>query len=172
MDRRIDLVVALCFAALGVYILVAAGDIRQGMMRDPIGPRMAFYTVGAVLAGGGLFIAARHALAFARGAGITMAHEGTADDPGHRASALQAFLLVAVCLLYALAFRPVGYLLATPLFVFAGLAVLGERRWGINAVIALGFTAVSYIVFAQILSVRVPVGPLTPLFRDLGWIIL
>jgi hypothetical protein len=38
--------------------------------------------------------------------------------------------------------------------------------------LAVSFTAVFYVIFAQVLNVRIPVGPLTQLFRDLGWIYL
>ena len=172
MDRRIDFAVALAFAAFGLFMIVEAAGIRQGMMRDPVGPRAAFYVCGGGIALGGLFIAARHVLAWRHGAGRWMAEEGAGDEPGVPASALPAFLLVAICFGYALVFQPLGYLLATPLFVMAALAVLRERHWGMMAGVAVGFTLVSYATFAQALGVRVPVGPLTGLFRELGWVVL
>ncbi|WP_127144016.1 tripartite tricarboxylate transporter TctB family protein [Pelagibacterium montanilacus] len=172
MDRRIDLLVALAFALLGLFVIFQATDITQGMMRDPIGPRMAFYAVGGMLAVGGAFLAFRHVVAWRQGAGHVMVSEGSPDEPESPASALQAFLLVGVCLAYAIAFQPLGYLFATPLFILAGLFVLGERKWQVMVTIAIVFSTASYLVFAQALSVRVPVGPLTGLFRDLGWIIL
>jgi putative tricarboxylic transport membrane protein len=172
MDRRIDAAVALAFAAFGLFVVVEAAGIPQGMMRDPVGPRMAFYVCGGGIALGGLFLAARHLVAWRRGAGRWMADEGVADEPEVPASAGSAFLLVAACFGYALAFQPLGYLLATPLFIAAALAVLRERRWGLIATVAVGFTLVSYVTFAQALGVRVPVGPFTDLFRSLGWIVL
>jgi hypothetical protein len=34
------------------------------------------------------------------------------------------------------------------------------------------WTVATYVIFSQILSVRIPVGPFAPLFRELGLIIL
>jgi hypothetical protein len=42
----------------------------------------------------------------------------------------------------------------------------------LNIAVAAVFTAVFYLTFAQLLSVWLPVGPFTDLFRDLGWITL
>ena len=172
MDRRIDLAVALAFAAFGLFVIVQAAGIPAGVMRDPIGPRAAFYVGGGVMLGGGLILAARR-LASWRGISDHMVpNEGTPDEPGHPASTRRAFLIVAACLIYALLFQPLGYLLATPPFVFLALFVMGERHWPVTAAIALIFTGTAYVVFAQVLGVRVPVGPFTELFRELGWIVL
>ena len=47
---------------------------------------------------------------------------------------------------------------------------MDQRRWVLDDAIAIGFTVIAYLVFGQALGVRMPHGPLTPLFRDLGWI--
>jgi putative tricarboxylic transport membrane protein len=109
-------------------------------------------------------------LAWREVAGNLMPNEGVADEEGYHASARQAFLLIAACLGYMLAFAPLGYILATPLFLVAAMAILGERHWGRAIIIAALFTAIFYLVFAQALGVRLPVGPLTGPFRSLGWV--
>jgi putative tricarboxylic transport membrane protein len=96
--------------------------------------------------------------------------EGTPDTEGHPASFARAAALIGLCLLYAALFNPLGYLLATPLFILGALFVLDQRRWGANLIIAVVFTLVNYVVFARILGVRMSHGPLTDLFRSLGWI--
>ncbi len=172
MDRRIDMAVALAFAALGLVIIWQATAIRTGMVRDPVGPRAAFYLCGGALALGGLLVALRQWRALRRGEGAIGPEEGSADEPLFPASAWRAVALMACLIAYALLFEPLGYLLATPLFVAAALVVLGQRsRVGIGPTAVL-FTLVTYLVFAQGLGVRMPVGPLTGLFRQLGWITL
>lgn len=172
MDRLIDMMVALFFAALGVLIIWQATLIRSGMMRDPVGPRAAFYICGGIMLAGGLFIAARKWLALRAGRGQLAEMEGTDDTPGYPASLKRALLLIGTCLGYAALFLPLGYLLATPPFIVAALAVLDQRNWVKNAIIAVVFTLIAYAVFALALGVRMPHGPLTAPFRALGWITL
>ncbi len=59
----------------------------------------------------------------------------------------QALMLLGLMVLYALALRPAGFLLATTLFLAGGSFILGERRWismTLTAVIAS--VAVWYLV--------------------------
>jgi putative tricarboxylic transport membrane protein len=172
MDRRFDIMVALGFVALGLLIIWQATLIRSGIMRDPVGPRAAFYLCGGIMVAGGLVIVCRHWLALRVGRGWLTAIEGTDDTAGYPATLKRAALLVGVCLCYAGLFEPLGYLLATPPFVMLALATLGERAWVRNALIAVGFTLAAYVVFAIGLDVRMPHGPLTGPFRALGWITL
>jgi putative tricarboxylic transport membrane protein len=170
MDRRIDAAVAFAFVLFGLFMIFEAMTIKQGMMRDPIGPRAAFFVCGGIMAGGGLILIVRSVLAWREAAGNLMPSEGVADEEGYTASARQAFLLIAACFAYMLAFGPLGYILATPLFLVAAMAILGERHWGRAILIAVLFTAIFYFVFAQALGVRLPIGPLTGPFRALGWV--
>jgi hypothetical protein len=172
MDRRIDMMVALGFAALGLVIIWQATMIRSGMMRDPVGPSAAFYICGGFMVAGGVFIAVRHWLAMRAGRGVLADMEGTDDTAGYPASLIRALLLIGTCLVYAALFRPLGYLLATPPFIVAALAVLDQRDWRRNATFAVVFTLLAYAVFALALGVRMPHGPLTAPFRALGWITL
>lgn len=170
MDRRIDVAVAAAFAALGAFMIWQAGLIREGMMRDPIGPRAAFYVCGGVLLVGGLVVIAGHLRRWSRQAHHMVRAEGTQDETEFPASALRAFALIGAAVAYAALFEVLGFLIATPLFIGAALAVMGKRNWVSVAVIAVVFTVVAYVIFAQVLSVRMPVGPLTPWFRELGWV--
>ena len=49
---------------------------------------------------------------------------------------------------------------------------MNQRNYVGIAALSVLFTAIAYVVFAQVLGVRIPVGPFTNLFRELGWIIL
>jgi putative tricarboxylic transport membrane protein len=172
MDRRLDMALAAAFMVVGAIIIWQATSIRIGMMRDPIGPRTAFYLCGGVLVLGGAITILTHWRAMRAGRGNVAEMEGTPDTEGHPASFGRAAALIGLCFLYAIAFSPLGYLLATPLFIVAALATLGQRRWMSNLIVAVVFTLASYVVFARILNVRMPHGPLTELFRSLGWIML
>jgi hypothetical protein len=96
--------------------------------------------------------------------------EGGDDEAGFPASALRAWALILAVLGLAALWNPLGFLIAMPLFLVAALWIMGGREvWSIIT-IALLFTVIVYLVFAQLLGVRIPVGPFTPLFRSLGWI--
>jgi putative tricarboxylic transport membrane protein len=170
MDRRIDIAVAAAFAALGVFMIWQASLIRDGMMRDPIGPKAAFYVCGAILALGGLAVIVGHLRRWSQQRHHLVRHEGTADEMEYPASALRAWGLVAVVVAFAALFKPLGFLIATPAFILCALAVMGKRNWGVMVIIAVVFSVVTYVIFAQVLGVRMPVGPLTSLFRSLGWV--
>lgn len=172
MDRRIDILVALGFVALGLLIIWQAALIRGGVMRDAVGPRVGFYVCGGILVLGGLAVTIRHWLAMRAGRGWLAEPEGTGDTEGYPASFKRAALLIGTCLAYAALFKPLGYLLATPPFIVAALAVLDQRSWKKSALIAVVFTLLAYLVFAKGLGVRMPHGPLTEPFRALGWITL
>lgn len=170
MDRRLDIALAVGFMVLGLVVLWQAGGIRMGVMRDPVGPRAAFYFCGAIMLGGGGLVVLRHWRALRRGAGRLTDPEGSTDTEGFPASLTRAASLAGLCFAYAALFNPLGYLLATPPFIVAALAVLDQRRWGVNVLIAVLFTGIAYVVFGHVLGVRMPHGPLTQLFRDLGLI--
>lgn len=170
MDRRIDTAVALAFAALGLFMIWNAGNIRIGLYRDPVGPRMFFYICGAMLAGGGLFLALQRVRHWRLSTNPMIASEGTADEDGYPASARRAFSLIGVNLAYVALLGPLGYLITTPIYIVASLHVLNQRNYAITATIGVVFTAFFYVIFAQVLNVRIGVGPLTDLFRTLGWI--
>jgi hypothetical protein len=170
MDRRIDIAVAAAFALLGVFMIWQASLIRDGMMRDPVGPKAAFYVCGAVLAIGGVMVILGHLRRWSQQAHHMVRNEGSADEIEYPASALRAWGLVAIVAIYAGLFEVLGYLIATPAFLMAALAVMGKRNWVGIVLVAVIFSVASYLVFAQALGVRIPVGPLTPLFRSLGWV--
>ena len=172
MDRRIDIAIAFCFMCLGLFMVWHATGIKMGLSRDPIGPRVFFYACGSVMGAGGAWLVVTRLLRWKASSSRYIDDEGNADEPGHPASARRAFTIMAVCLGYALLLKPLGFLLATPLFVALALLTLNQRNYLGIVTIAVGFTAITYIVFAQVLGVRIPVGPFTDLFRELGWIIL
>jgi putative tricarboxylic transport membrane protein len=172
MDRRIDIVLAAACALLGTVVILQAAGIRIGIPRDPLGPRTAFYVVGGVMVVGGVWVIARHLLKWSQASGHLVRNEGVGDEAGYPASGLRAWALMGLCAFYAFALGPVGFLIGTPIFLLAGLFLLGKREPVQMITISVVFTALTYLIFAEGLGVRLPVGPLTGLFRELGWITL
>ena len=172
MDRRIDIAISAVFIAFGIFVILEATTIKSGMFTDPIGPRAFFYGCGVIFILGGLANIAQRVTTWQSFAGHTIPSEGVEDEPGHPSSFGRAALIGLIGIVYVLTFRPLGYLLATPVYIFASLWVLQQRNWLFNVAVALTFTIVFYIIFAQGLGVWLPVGPFTEKFREWGWIIL
>ncbi len=170
MDRRIDVAVAAALSLLGVLMILGANGIKSGMMRDPVGPRAAFYVCGAVLILGGLAVILGHLRRWSHQSHHMVRSEGTDDEPEYPTLAARAWALIAATAALAALWNPLGFLIAMPLFLVGALWIMGKRRPLSMILISLLFTGVVYLIFAQVLGVRIPVGPLTPLFRSLGWI--
>ncbi|MHC6594796.1 tripartite tricarboxylate transporter TctB family protein [Arthrobacter sp. C152] len=71
-------------------------------------------------------------------------------------------LLVMVLLFvgYAVAFIPLGYVLSTAVFLGIVVTVIDPAKWKRNVLFALGFSAIVYLGFTQLLGVPLPVGVL------------
>ena len=172
MDRRYDLAMALATFALGVFVFAVAKAIPMGFYKDAVGPRAFFLGIGVVLMVVGGVVGMQRLRSWKAQKGHLIPPEGETDEEGHPVSALMAASVIGISILYVILLRPLGYLITTPLYMIGGMAILKERRWGWIALFAVGFTVLFYIAFALILKMSIPVGPLTNLFRNLGWIAL
>jgi putative tricarboxylic transport membrane protein len=172
VDSRRDLAVSVAVAGLGLAILVMTGSIRNGIARDVVGPRAVPYAIGAMLLLGGLVLSVRRLRRMNAGNGFVVPEEGAGDNPDYPASALRVVFIMALSAIYAAVLMPLGYLLATPPFVALCFVAMGERRWIYTIAIPLVWTVTTYVLFAQLLSVRIPVGPFAELFREWGLIVL
>jgi len=171
MDSRRDLLISVAVACLGLAILVMTGSIRTGIARDVIGPRAFPYAIGALLFVGGLVLSARRLRRMNAEGLFLVPEEGTDDNPDHPASAGRFLFIMVISAVYASVLMPLGYLIATPPFVALAFIAMGERRWLYTAAVPLVWTLSTYLLFSQLLNVRIPVGPLAPIFRELGLII-
>jgi putative tricarboxylic transport membrane protein len=71
-------------------------------------------------------------------------------------------LLVMILLFvgYAVAFIPLGYVLSTAIFLGIVVTVIDRAKWKRNVLFAIGFAAIVYLSFTQLLSVSLPTGVL------------
>ena len=65
----------------------------------------------------------------------------------------QAILLLALMVVYALMLRPAGFLLSTTVFLVAGSAILGERKWHIMLPVAMLATGFVWYLVQQVLGI-------------------
>lgn len=62
--------------------------------------------------------------------------------------------VTVLTLVYIFALRAFGFLFTTPVFLFLAMLLFGERKWLRMVIISITGTAVLYLFFVQIMSVR------------------
>jgi putative tricarboxylic transport membrane protein len=67
---------------------------------------------------------------------------------------------LGILLLYALSWNLLGFILATPLVLFAVTFLLGHRKIPVMAIFALAATAVIFCAFRFLLGIEMPLGVL------------
>ena len=72
---------------------------------------------------------------------------------------MQRLLLgIAIILVYALCWEPVGFIIATPLTMFVIMLLLGFRKYLYMALFSLAATAIVFSVFSYVLNITMPLG--------------
>ncbi|MBR6114334.1 MAG: tripartite tricarboxylate transporter TctB family protein [Oscillospiraceae bacterium] len=66
--------------------------------------------------------------------------------------------LTAVCIIYILLLKPIGYLLATPLLIASILLICGDRSIKRILLLSLIGTLVLFLLFYSLLRVNLPLG--------------
>jgi putative tricarboxylic transport membrane protein len=168
MDRRIDLAGSLVISAFGLWVLAVAVTypVPQNVY-DPFGPMGIPALVGGLLLLGGVIQSIRTVRAF-RATGPIGFSEGTDDEPEYPSYGPRAVMFMAGFMAYILLIPALGYFLATPLGIAAGLWLLRYRTWWKVAIAAIGFTLAAFLTFDRMLRVPLPTGLLTDLLVSLG----
>lgn len=167
-EARRDLLsgLVLCLFSVAFYWAIVAGTRPVARVRgraiDVVG-EMGFPTALAILIGlGGLAVLAGAVLAMRRrgeplwpGFGRPAADVAPAEAAPEEGIG-RSFALIAIVVAFVVLLPLLGYLVAMPLFLVAGLWANGYRRWLISVAFAVGFTAATYAGFAYALGVILP----------------
>jgi putative tricarboxylic transport membrane protein len=150
-----ELVLAAAIAALGGYVLVAAGSITVPGSTNTLGPRAFPYLVG------GMLLVAGIALVVLVLSGRAGEEEGGEDvDPTVKTDWLTVVLLVVVLVVHVFTINVIGWPFAAAI-LFAGAAVvLGARPWWRSALVGLVLGLVVQVIFGGLLGLSLPAGPL------------
>lgn len=131
------------WATAFAHTLAISDAVADKVAVDPgLWPRMALVLLAAALAATRL-----------RGGGAA-AEAGADAAPGIG----RALALFGAAALYFVALREVGFVIATPPFLFAVAALAGAGRLGSRAALALGATASAVALFAGALGAPLPRG--------------
>ena len=170
MDRRVDFAISLVVIGLGVFIIVTSVLARVPTVRfDLIGPYGFARVVGTFFVLSGLVLLVRQVVALRAGMPPEAVAQGNEDEPGYPASARRAGAMIAATFAYPILIEPIGYSLASFLYVIAGLLIYNERRWWgipLASIYALG----TFWIFGVLLRVPLPGGPVEQLLFQLGLI--
>ena len=172
MDKRVDLAVAVFIVLLGVFILIAARDIRAGIDPRPdhlTGPaehhghipyHRRDYSGGAAASDTGRSCPATWCRRRVRRTRRDTRPPGSVPSASYLLSMLWEWLL-----------KPLGFLIVTPLYLLVclmghGRAVVGED----HRLSRSSSPSSTWVIFGPLLGIRFPLGPLEPLARSLGLI--
>jgi hypothetical protein len=126
ISRR-EIAVAVFLAAFGAIVIALSGKIESGVYTDPLGPRVFPSALGMGIALCGLLLGVGAIFRWQpKQAGLLSDGAGQEEVEKGPFSPTRLLVAVAATALYVAAFEPVGYLLATPLYVVA--LMIGDRR--------------------------------------------
>ncbi|WP_105901813.1 tripartite tricarboxylate transporter TctB family protein [Vibrio gangliei] len=82
------------------------------------------------------------------------------ENAQHKANRRKIAITCVICLIYAVTFDPLGYVISTFIFMYAMLMVTcGTSAWKKSAIIALAFSVGVFVTFNELLSVNLPPFP-------------
>ncbi|WP_157961740.1 tripartite tricarboxylate transporter TctB family protein [Acuticoccus kandeliae] len=157
-------VIALGAAAFGALYLAATYNLPELRIEEVVGPKVfpAIIGVGILVSAA---LIAWEAWAKGRAGDGVGATEGEAvlpppveHDPHALKRPLTIAALVAFTVLYITLLEPVGYLILTPIFIFAIASFFNRGGHLANLLVAVGFGVGVYFVFNDFLGVRLPLG--------------
>jgi hypothetical protein len=119
MDKRVNMAVAAVVAIIGGGILATARNIRRGAIRDPLTEKGLPDAVGIFLLIAGIVLIVNQLRTWSVLPGHFTVEEGKKDEEGYPASCVRAFSIVAASMLWVWLLNPLGYLIATLLFMAA-----------------------------------------------------
>ena len=168
LDKRIDLAINVVIILYGIFLIVEARDIPEGMLPDPITSKGMPYLTGVFLIIGGIILGALRLASWSALPGNLVLGEGHEDEEGLPSSWTRVFGIVIVTFL-AMALMPyLGYLIAIPIFMIMAVWLMGARTWALVVWFPLIYTIVTWYIFSQPLQFVIPLGFLAPIFRAHG----
>lgn len=152
---NISKIVSIGFLVLGLVYTVVSLQLPVASIGSPYAPKVFPLLIGLFTIGVALALVVQESRKQAAAGSATTTMEGfdleTLKPIG---------MVTGLCILYALIFDHLGYVLATILFIEGVMMVFnGVKKWKQNTLVAVIFSVFIYILFAKILSVYLPPLP-------------
>ena len=164
---RREISVAAFLVIFGGAVVAVGRTIPPGVPTDPLGPRAFPVALGVGIALCGIFLAGARLLFGAQPARLGPLADAEPEeeaDAGPLSPGRLAGAAVATAA-YLAAFEPLGYLLATPLYVAAIMLIHGGAGRRSLLLAPLLTTLVLYVTFRFGLLIPVPIGVLEGILR-------
>ncbi len=148
---RPNALVGLSAIFIGIVYTIQAFHLPKAMIGNPWAPVYFPVGLGILMAGLGLLLVVLEAKK-----GLTNL-EGVKRPNFQAASLKLIFGTAGLCILYALIFERLGFILATLIFLGALLFLInGPKAWKINTILTLGFTFGAWYVFVKLFQINLP----------------
>lgn len=148
MNNKVDFFTGIAVLILSALVFISASQMvtaDQGLGAGGF-PKFVSVCLGAL----GAALSIRAMLRIKR---------GQKDTPKLKKEELiSAGLLVVAFFLYTLLVRPLGYLIATPLFFFIFMLIYGERKWIRMTIVSVVFSVAVFFLFEKVFYILLPHG--------------
>jgi len=136
---------------LGIVYAIQAFNLPKAMIGNPWAP--VYFPVGL-----GILMACLGLLQIVLEARKGLTNLEGVKRPKFQASSLKLiFGAAALCILYALIFERLGFIVSTLIFLGALLFLInGTRAWKLNAILTLGFTFGAWYTFVKLFQINLP----------------
>ncbi len=172
MDKRVDLALAIFIVSYGVFMIIIASGFQEGRVQDMVTAKGMPYLTGIFLIICGIILSVLRLATWSELPGNLVVSEATKEDEeGYPTSWKRAFAIIGAAWIDVWLLKSLGYLIATPLFLFAALLIMGVRSRKKLIIFPIVFTLATWYVFSQILGFLIPLGFLEPLARSLGFLL-
>jgi putative tricarboxylic transport membrane protein len=158
---RADVWLAVCVIVGASAYLIADSLLPSASIGGPLGPKGFPALIGAGLILSGLLLLREHHEKRHRPPAAIPASPELAAGPEPRARDTPVPILIAMVAwtaLYYFCFEPVGYLIATVVFLLGLLSYFHRGHHRTNCIIAIVFTVVVDTLFSHFLNVPMPTG--------------
>lgn len=137
---------------IGIIYTIQAYMLPQATVGNPLGPKVMPLGLGVLMILLGIILTIQE-----------IKKEGFIKKGSSSKKEDNVKLIVytcGICILYALLFNRIGYVLATIIFLELVLFLFnGKEKWKSNTMIAICFSVTIYILFSKFLGITLPVMP-------------
>lgn len=166
---RRELVIAAFLVGFGGMVVALARRIPPGVSTDPLGPAAFPNALGWGIGLCGLLLGAAKLVFRGQAARVGVLSDAGPDDDasaeGGPFSPARLIGAIAATAAYLAVFTPLGYLVATPLYVLAIMLICGGAGRRALLIAPLAVTAALYASFRYGLLIPIPAGLLEGLLR-------
>ena len=149
-----DRVIFVCTLILAGIYFWATEKLPSLEIGDPLGPKAFPRLLGILL----VITAMILLFEMIKGRKPGPASDIPSRGPADRTSYLIVGGVTVWTFLYFLVFEPLGYIIATSIFLVALTCFLNRGKWMANVVTSIGFAFGSYVMFVKVLGVNLAPG--------------